>query len=108
VPWTQAAAFLVLSHEACHALFEREHEWLGFLNDRNVVIFAKEDVEPNFLLDLSYLPAESRWVDVKSFRRFPEVQLARNSENILELSEWRSTSHEFTIRNELVRTVSQV
>lgn len=39
-----------------------------------------------------------RMVDVKSFRCLTEVQLARNSENILELSEWGSTSHEFTIR----------
>jgi len=79
-------------------LFERQDKWLCFVNDGNVVIFAEEDVEPYFLLDFSYLPAESRWVNVKSFRRFTEVQLTRNSEDILELSEWGSTSHEFTTR----------
>jgi hypothetical protein len=35
---------------------------------------------------------------MQSFRRLPEVPLARNSENIFEFSEWGSTSHEFTAR----------
>jgi hypothetical protein len=79
-------------------LFEIHDEFDCFLGDGYIVIGADENLDSKFVLDFSHLPAKIRWVNVQSFRRLPEVPLARNSENIFEFSEWGSTSHEFTTR----------
>jgi len=79
-------------------LSERQDERLCFVGNGYIVIGANEDMKAKFLLDVSYLSAESRWINMKSLRGFPKVQLARNCENVFELSEWGSTGHEFTIR----------
>ena len=82
--------------KSSQSLFDIHDEWPRFFGNRYEVIGAGEDSKLKFLLECFHFSADVRLVDVKSFRCLSEVQLARNSEKVFELSEWGSASHEFT------------
>ena len=85
-------------NKSSHSLFDVDDEWLCFLGDSDEVIGAGEDSKFKFLLECFYLSAHVRLVYVKSFRCLSEVQLARNSEEVFELSERGDNGHKLTTR----------
>jgi hypothetical protein len=80
------------------SLFDVDDEWPRFLGNGYEVIGAGEDGKLKFLLECFYLSAHVRLVYVKSFRCLSEVQLARNSEEVFELSERGDNGHKITTR----------
>ena len=80
------------------SLFDVDDEWPCFLGNGHEVIGTGEDSKLKFLLECFYLSAHLRLVHMKSFRCLTEVQLARNSEEVFELSERGDNSHKITAR----------
>ncbi len=80
------------------SLFDVDDEGLCFFSNGDEVIGAGEDCKLEFLLECFHLAAYVRLVDVKSFRCLTEVQLARNSEEVFELSERGNNGHKLTTR----------
>lgn len=85
-------------NKSSQSLFDVDDEWLRFLGNGHEVIGTGEDSELKFLLECFYLTTYVRLVDVKSFRCLTEVQLARNSEEVFELSERGDNGHKITTR----------
>ena len=79
-------------------LFDVCDERPCFFGDGHEVIGAGEDGKLEFLLECFHLSTDVRLVDVKSFRCLSEVQLARNSEEVFELSERGDNGHKLTTR----------
>ena len=69
------------------SLFDVDDEGPCFLGNRHEVIGAGEEGKLKFLLECFHFAAYVRLVDVKLFRCLSVVQLARNSEEVFELSE---------------------
>jgi len=85
-------------NKSSQSLFDFHDEWSCFLGDGYEVIGSDEDGKLKFLLECLHLSADVRLVDVKSFRCLSEVQLARDSEEVFELSERGDNGHKFTTR----------
>jgi hypothetical protein len=80
------------------SLFDVDDEWPRFLSNGHEVIGAGEDSKLKFLLECFYLSTHVRLVHMKSFRCLTEMQLARNSEEVFELSERGDNGHKITTR----------
>ena len=105
VPCSQTRQSLRLfefGNKSSQSLFEVHDEWPCFLGDGYEVIGAGEDGKLKFLFECFHLSADVRLVDVKSFRCLTEVQLARNSEKVFELSERGNNGHKDHHENEMV------
>jgi hypothetical protein len=101
IPRSQTCQLLCpfeFGNKSSQSLFDIHDEWPCFLGDGYEVIGSDEDGKLKFLLECLHLTADVRLVDVKSFRCLSEVQLARNSEEVFELSERGDNSHKFTTR----------
>lgn len=85
-------------NKSSQSLFDVDDEGLCFFGNGDEVIGAGEDGKLEFLLECFHLAAYVRLVDVKSFRCLTEVQLARNSEEVFELSERGNNGHKLTTR----------
>ena len=85
-------------NKSSQSLFDVHDERPCLLGNRYEVIGAGEDGKLKFLLECFHLSADVRLVDVKSFRCLSEVQLARNSEKVFELSERGDNGHKITTR----------
>jgi len=84
--------------KSSQSLFDIQDEWPRFFGDGYEAIGAGEDGKLKFLLECFHLSTDVRLVDVKSFRCLSEVQLARNSEKVFELSERGDNGHKLTTR----------
>lgn len=101
IPGSQACQPLrpfEFGNKSVQSLFDVDDEWPCFLGNRHEMIGAGEDGKLKFLLECFHLSADVRFVDVKSFRCLSEVELARNSEEIFELSERGNNGHKLTTR----------
>jgi len=85
-------------------MFKKSPSGTCYLHDASI---PSEERKAKFAFVFQNCPAEVGLRDVESSCRPAEVQFARHGQGEYQFLEWGSKTHEFTAKDEMVRTESQ-
>jgi hypothetical protein len=95
---------LEIGLESPHDVVRRQDERSSRIGKSHKVMISAEDFEAHFLLEYPDLPTHGRLRNVKAIRRLAKVQFTGDRQDVLQFTEWGSSTHEYTVFIRMVRS----